>query len=62
MSQLTTLKGEVIAAIVKGNPAGRLKAIEWGNYGEVRRVEWYDDPPVVDASESPTDTPGGQAA
>ena len=45
MSRPVTLKGEVVAEIVKGHPRGRLKAVEWGAYGELRRVEWHDDPP-----------------
>lgn len=41
-----TLMGEVIAEIAKGNPAGRLKSIDYGQYGAIVRVEWYDDPPA----------------
>jgi hypothetical protein len=43
MSERVTLKGEVVKAIVEANPAGRLKAVEFGIYGELRRVEWHDD-------------------
>lgn len=35
-----TLKGQVIAEIVAGNPGGRLKAVEYGQFGEIVRVEW----------------------
>jgi hypothetical protein len=35
-----TLKGRIIAEIVAGNPEGRLKAIEYGSLGEIRRIEW----------------------
>ena len=40
-----TRKGEVVAAIVAGNPTGRLKAVEFDSFGAVRRVEWHDDLP-----------------
>lgn len=54
-----TGKGLVVAEIVKGNPAGRLKAVEFGAYGELRRVEWHEDPQAApkqdgEASEAAT--------
>ncbi len=50
-----TLKGEVLAEILRANPKGRIKSVEYGSFGEVRKVEWYDDPPCA-AREEGADT------
>jgi hypothetical protein len=39
------MKGELIRLIAEGNPKGRLKAIEFDQYGGVSRIEWHDDTP-----------------
>lgn len=45
MTKPVTLKGEVIAEIVKGNPGQKIKAVEYGQYGEIRRIEWFENEP-----------------
>lgn len=41
MTDRVTLKGQVIAEIVAGNPDGILKCIEYGSFGEIKRIEWH---------------------
>jgi len=48
-SERVTLKGAVLAEIVKGNPGQKIKSVEYGQYGDIRRIEWYEhDPDFVD--------------
>jgi hypothetical protein len=54
VNERVTLKGQVIAEIVAGNPKGRLKAVEYGQHGDIRRVEWFDDVKLEKAPEDAT--------
>jgi hypothetical protein len=38
-----TVKGQVLAEIIKANPRGRLKVVEYDSYGGIRRIEWHED-------------------
>ena len=49
-----SLKGEVIAEIVAGNPDGKLKSIEYGSFGNIIKVEWYE--PDADEGIEPIET------
>jgi hypothetical protein len=47
--QRVSIKGEVIAEIVAGNPGGKLKSVEYGSFGNIVKIEWYepDDPEAL---------------
>ncbi len=38
----TTIKGSVIEEIRAGYPEGKLKSIEYGSFGNIVKIEWYE--------------------
>lgn len=60
MTDRVTLKGQVIAEIVAGNPGGRLKSVEYGSFGEIKRIEWHDDPPAIEPHPDAPDYANGE--
>lgn len=45
-------KSIIIKELVAANPKQRLKAVEFGAYGELRRVEWHDEKAEASNTES----------
>lgn len=50
-----SIKGEVIAEIVAGNPGGKLKSIEYSSDGAITKIEWFE-PSSEDEGLEPIET------